>query len=107
MRDEFVRRLGEKSAEISEQIEKLNELIGEYNEITGEVADFRDEIAGEMDDYYNDRSERWQEGEAGSAYMDWKTEWEGLLTDDLEEVEEPSYDTLDGLENLPEGPGEE
>lgn len=38
--------------------------------------EFAEEIIGAQDDYYDNRSEKWQEGDRGQAYDEWRTEWD-------------------------------
>jgi hypothetical protein len=82
----------------------LADAIGEYNGTLATVTEWRDGIVQEMRDYQGERSDRWQEGEAGQAYESWIGEWEGL---DLSEVEvpdmpdQPEPEHTGEIENLP------
>ena len=60
------------------------------------------DIVSEMETYYDERSEKWQEGDAGSAYADWKGEWEGLDCATVDLVDEPDCSLPDDLEQLPQ-----
>lgn len=46
------------------------------------LRDFRDEVAAETRDYYDDKSERWQQSDAGSEYEAWVDAWECADLDD-------------------------
>lgn len=101
-RAQLMDRLREIAAEIEEKISEVNSIISNYNEVVAEVEEFRDGLVGEMQDYYDERSEKWQDGEKGSAYSDWKNEWEQLDTSQADEVEAPDLSLADNLENLPD-----
>lgn len=55
------------------EVEKAQE---DYNAIVGTAEEFRDEVNSAQSDYFEDKSEGWQEGGAGSAYSEWKDSWE-------------------------------
>jgi len=103
--------LATKKQEIDESWDKLVEAyegvesaIGDYNESLATVIEWRDGIVQEMSDYQAERSDKWQEGDAGQQYQSWIDEWEGL---DLSEVEipdmpdEPDFEHIDSIEQLP------
>lgn len=88
--------------------------IGDLNEALSKCRDFRDEIVGEMQEYIDERSEKWSEGDAGQAYTGWKDEWENFELDDIEPAEIEAIDELEdksgdidseGFQSLPEEPG--
>lgn len=77
-----------------------------FNTALAEARDFRDGITGDMESYSGDRSERWQEGDAGQAYESWKDTWESANLDDIDldepsEPEEPDFSGVDDFESLP------
>jgi hypothetical protein len=107
----YVTDLATKKQEIDDAWEKFEQAHGElataiggYNDSLTAAAGWRDGIVQEMSDYQNERSEKWQEGDAGQAYQAWIDEWEGL---DLEEVEmpdmpdAPDFEHIDAIEQLP------
>jgi hypothetical protein len=63
------------------------------------------DIATEARDYYEERSEKWQEGEAGEQYSAWLDTLENAdledidleLADDLDEPDHPDFDDPEGL----------
>lgn len=65
--------------EIADLASELNAKIDEFNA-------FRQEVADEQEDYFNGRSETWQEGDKGSAYTDWMDAW----SCDLDPADDPS-----------------
>lgn len=95
------------SQAIQGYMDELNAAIVAYNETVGDVEQFRGDIAGQMQEAFDEKSEKWQEGETGQAYDGWKSEWDNFEAEEMAEVEidipgEPS--TADDLEGLPESP---
>lgn len=95
--------------------DQINEKIAAYNEKLTELREIVTEQVSAMDDYMGDKSEKWQDGERGQEYSEWKDTWDnaGASIDDIEElqVEVPSEITwpegLDDIEaGLPPAPGE-
>jgi len=90
--------------EFEEKHGALAEAIGEYNLALASVIEWRDGIIQEMSDYQAERSDKWQEGDAGQAYQEWIDEWEGL---DLTEIEVPELgempepDHIETIEQVP------
>ena len=84
--------------------EKLNVAIANYNEALTAIIEFRDEVVGEMETYYDEKSEKWQESEAASNYSTWKDQWESMDLDEIDEVNEvesPDMDHADNMDALP------
>lgn len=90
--------VSEAFAKLAPAVEAFNAKVTEANEFIGEVHD-------EQEAYFDEKSERWQEGDAGSAYSDWKGEWETEVEEvELEEPGEldvPDVD-IESFENLEE-----
>lgn len=113
-RDRLVADLEIKSAAIEEAwtaFESAHEQLGlaieEYNSVVADAGSWRDEMVQQMTDYQSDRSERWQEGDAGEAYQGWIDEWqnadlEGIEVPDL--PDQPEGEHRDVIDNLPEEP---
>ena len=64
-------------------------------------------MSGEMQGYIDDRSEKWQEGERGQAYMAWQQEFsdndlEAIELDQPEPLELSTGDQTEILEGLAE-----
>jgi hypothetical protein len=108
----LIEALGKAVTDVNAAVEKvnseieatLNPAIEAYNSILADVETFRDEIVGEMETYYDERSDKWREGDAGSNYESWKGDWEGLDISELdavEVIEEPGMSHGDELEALP------
>ena len=106
-----VTELVNKKQEIDESWDKIGEAyeafesaIGEYNTALASVTEWRDDIVQQMSDYQSERSDKWQEGEAGQQYQSWIDEWEGLSLDEVElpdMIDEPDFDHIDTIEQLP------
>jgi coenzyme F420-reducing hydrogenase alpha subunit len=96
---------------LTEAREKLETVIGEYNAALEETRAFVEEIASDMETYYDERSEKWQEGDAGTNYSDWKDQWDINEFNDVE-IEFPDDLNFDveehgtKLADLPSEPGE-
>lgn len=96
------------NALMSETWNRVESALTKLNEKIVEAEEWRAEMAAEMQQYFDERSERWQEGEAGCAYQDWINEWDQYLTEvELEapeDVEMPDDDAGLVLVNLNEEP---
>ena len=77
--------------------EKIESLVSEYNDTVNAANAFIQEIHEKQDDYYSERSEKWQESDKGSDYESWMSEWE----EEIEEIESPDM-YFELIEDLPE-----
>lgn len=118
-RDGFVAELEIKGGKLSQAISEFNAAMQEawskveaaqteYNELLGEISEFRDEIVSERQGEWDDKSEKWQEGERGEAAQSWITAWENIDFSEVDisqpdELEEPDLAHRDELENAPLG----
>lgn len=80
-----------------------------YNAVVGEANTYIETVKGDQENHYNDKTEKWQDGEKGQAYSSWMeafdlqiSEIDGFEPDPVE-YEEPDYGAED-LSNLPEEP---
>lgn len=113
-RDRLMADLEIKAAAIEEawsMVEGAHEQLGlamsEYNSIVADAVLWRDEMVQQMTDYQSDRSEKWQEGDAGQAYQGWLDEWESADLDAIEIPDlpdQPECPHRDVIDNLPEEP---
>jgi uncharacterized coiled-coil DUF342 family protein len=117
---ELVGEIQDKAGELSTAVAKFNEelaklredltaTITEYNEVVQTAEEFRADMLSQMQSYFDEKSERWQEGEAGQAYQQWINDWEGgaLTQVDLEmpdDISEPSDEASAELEGLADDP---
>lgn len=53
-----------------------------YETTFNEAKAWAEDIVSQANDDFADKSERWQEGDNGSAAREWIDEWEGALTDE-------------------------
>lgn len=83
-------------------VEKLNDAISAADE-------WRANISSEQDSYYDERSEKWQEGEAGSNYSDWKdsfsSEFEQVEVSFPDELEVPDCSVDEDIDQMADEPG--
>jgi hypothetical protein len=100
--------LEQEHVKLVEAVEAFNASIAKHNEIIEEASGVRDDLVREMEDYFGGRSEKWQEGNNGQAYSEWKDAWEGLELDPMETVELPDLPesaVAEALEQAPQEPG--
>jgi hypothetical protein len=87
--------------EVEDALAKLNDEVEEFN-------DFRQEIVDEQNEYYEGKSERWQESDAGQDYDAWRQEWDNEIStaNDIDEPDDATFDETpaDDIENLREEP---
>ena len=80
-----------------------------YNSLIEEAKEWAENIASQIEDYIQERSAQWQDGEQGQAYDAWRLEYEGVFLDpaDIEAPDPLDWDGEDAasiLEGLPEDP---
>ena len=92
-------------------IAKYNSLIDAYNAALEDARGFADDCNNAIEEYMSDKSEKWQEGERGQAFEEWRQEFENASFDDIEHIDisdlEPTDDdpeAVETLEGLPEEP---
>lgn len=103
--DFFIRRYNDAVAEARSDVETNLELL---NQAITDADELRATLADNMDNYYDDRSDKWREGDAGQAYYDWKEQWshpfEQVELDIPYELEMPEVEAIEligSLENEP------
>ncbi|MDR3572299.1 MAG: hypothetical protein P4L50_00420 [Anaerolineaceae bacterium] len=87
----------------------LEARVGRYNELVQDANAFMAGVHDEQESFYADRSEAWQEGDAGQNYQCWADEWSNEMdeVEDLElpdPIEEPEFIAADALRDLAEQP---
>lgn len=116
-RDRVSALLQERYTELENAIEAYNgaiedlktpvtEALDAFNEALSDARVLRDEIVSDADEYIEERTERWQESDAGQAVQAYKHEWEYAEIDEVEvefpeQIEAADRDA-EILENLPE-----
>jgi len=93
-------------SEFEEKHGAVAEAIGEYNGVVTELAEWRDGIVGVMEEYQGERSDKWQEGDAGQQYQSWIDEWQGLEFEEIEIPEFPDFPDIEHIEVLENAPTE-
>ena len=121
-----LKRFAEAKSEIEAAKSKveaiLNEAKSEIEDIVNNANTLRDEIYGAFDDlvneaqsYYDEKSEKWQEGDNGQQYQNWIQKLEEIrdeIGDDIsvdldESVDLEAFDNIANSlsdENIPEAP---
>jgi molecular chaperone DnaK (HSP70) len=90
---------GEADDAKSELEEKISDLVTEFNEKylaplnekIEEARGFVEDIKNERQEEFDDKSERWQEGERGEAAQEWLQSWENAESElsEISNVEPP------------------
>lgn len=83
---------------LEEQRDFLQAALDRYNEKRVEIGEFRDEIVIAIEEYVDERSEKWQESEAAGRYETWKSMWEELEVDEVELELPEDIDPGEGFE---------
>ncbi len=97
-RGDLVAKLEEAESEIDEAIKAaneaidallipLNEKITAYNEVLTETKDYIETVTSRWQEEFEEKSEKWQEGEKGVAASAMITAWTDLDFEELEELE--------------------
>lgn len=87
------------SARLSSTRELLDRAVSDYNEVLQEAKEFAESIAEGIQEYIDGKSEKWQEGDAASAYSEWQSAW-AEFSPEVFELEDEGF--VDALERLPE-----
>jgi DNA repair exonuclease SbcCD ATPase subunit len=92
---------------ITAEDEKVKAAIADYNGALADAKTFVEETAERLRGEYDEKSERWQEGDKGSAASEFIEQWENVDMEDIDESEtiqpdEISADHCEALEGLPE-----
>jgi DNA phosphorothioation-dependent restriction protein DptG len=99
-------------AAIKKAQDLLDAACKEANETREEIRGVIEDWYNEADAYYDDRSEKWQEGDSGQAYDTWKdeiaqaqAEFETELSIDIPTDILGEFDTMCNItDNLPQAP---
>lgn len=97
------------NSELQDASGKLKDVVDEYNEALVAMTNFINECAEEISSYYEEKSEKWQEGDTGAAYAEWMEAWangsefEEYRFEEPCEADEPD-DDFESIEDLPDAP---
>jgi uncharacterized phage infection (PIP) family protein YhgE len=97
------------TAALAQMTDGVNGLVQQYNAILADAQAFVEGKASEFRDAYDEKSEKWQEGDRGQATESFTCDWENADLQELEEISIVEPDTIeanaaDVLEGLPESP---
>ena len=80
---------------------QTDEIVAAYNTTIAECEEFRSNVADRLRDEFDDKSEKWQESDAGSDADEFASTWEDLALDEYDASEEAiSEGEVDDLRNL-------
>lgn len=78
-------------------------LIAQIDERKAEAAEIMDGAANDAESYFDEKSEKWQEGERGEIYGEWRNrlrEVADAIAEDIEAPEVQAPDRPDWIDNL-------
>jgi hypothetical protein len=93
---------------VADQYQLVADALSVYNEALIEARDWVAEVATQAASEWDDKSERWQDGEKGQAAREWISAWEEFAPEEIElgyvaEIDISDADNAaDMLEQLPE-----
>jgi uncharacterized coiled-coil DUF342 family protein len=82
---------------LSPELDRLNALREGIEQALETLEEDSSSLVGDMEEYYEDRSERWQGSENGEQYQDWINAWSNLsseLPNVPDEVSAYDFDNL-------------
>lgn len=86
---------------LSPELDRLNELREGIEQALETIEEESSSLVGDMEEYYEDRSEKWQESETGEQYQEWVEAWSNISSELPDVPEEVSaYDFEDLLEEV-------
>ena len=94
--------IAELAGRVSGAVDDANVLIEELNELVDAATQWTQDIQSQIQEYMEERSEAWTEGERGQAYEEWVVAYE-LELESVESLEFEGPD-VDEFEALPEEP---
>lgn len=68
----------------------IGPVIEDMNLLFGEARDFVDELHSDAENHFNERSEKWQEGEKGQEYNAWYDNMENVK-DSIEDIDATAH----------------
>jgi ElaB/YqjD/DUF883 family membrane-anchored ribosome-binding protein len=115
---ELVTGLRQARSQLEDSISEFNKAVADakellkvaedkYNETLQEARGFCEDMANDWDNQIAERSDSWRESEQAEAAQKLVNEWNGVSLDDVDldmpdEIEVPSEDHSEVLEQLPE-----
>ncbi len=83
---------------IAAAAEKVNAWIADLNALIEEANELRGDVETSIQEAYDNKSEKWQDGDRGQAYYAWCSQW----SEELAEVETIEGESLDVVSAVPE-----
>ena len=84
--------------EIAKLVDGLNEKIGKLNVVIETLNELRQEVADSIQEFIDEKSDNWRDGERGSAYGEWSEAW-GNEIEQLDEIMEIDIDLPEMVED--------
>jgi len=79
---------------------ELQAVVETFNKRVAEANEFVEEVHSEQESFFDEKSERWQESDAGSAYQDWMTQWGDKVVEEVELDWPPEFDVDVDIESF-------
>lgn len=118
-KQEVCTKLQEAFDNLQEGVEAFNDIVNAawsnlqlgplnaYNEAISNANEWQSGIVEEIQEYIDSKSEKWQEGDKGQAFVSWKEQYEEELeTVELEKPDEVTFDNDNPSELLDQKPEE-
>lgn len=122
LRSDLVKQLNDQHGELEQAINDYNSATGElrgpveaaiahYNEVLAKANSFCEQVCMRGEEEYEEKTEKWQESDAGESAQEWLSEWEQIDMDEIEiewpdELDMPDTTHSGELEALPDEPSE-
>ena len=84
--------------EVAKLVDGLNEKIGKLNAVIENLNNIRQEVADSIQEFIDEKSDNWRDGERGSAYGEWSEAW-GNEIEQLDEIMEIDIDLPEMVED--------
>jgi hypothetical protein len=112
LRDQHVEKLEKMWSEIDQAVDAYNEgasrlrapvveAIEKYNEAAGEAKEFAESVATRLEGEFDERSEKWRDGDKGQAAAELRDAWQEMEMEGLE-LEWPEDLAVDDPDHAPE-----
>ena len=98
----LVKEIGCEMDKVMELASQLSVAIDTYNEKVEQANEWAQEVASELRQYYDDRSEAWQDGDNGSRFDEWVNAFEDFVIDGLDGIDTaPMEEAMETFTDLP------
>jgi hypothetical protein len=76
---------------IAKLVDSLDEKIGKLNVVIGTLNELRQEVVDSIQEFIDDKSGNWRDGDRGTAYGEWQEQW-GNEIEEVSEIGEVDID---------------